>query len=216
MSEESGAGRLANPWVRRARRVVYTNPWITVYHDAVDRPDGTPGIYGVVHFPGRAIGVVPIDDEGRVILVGQFRYALGRYSWEIPEGGAGADEDPLEAARRELAEETGLTGDHWREIARADTSNSVTDEQAVVFEVTGLRAGVARPEPTEQIDIRAVPFDEALGMVLDGRITDAISVIAIQRLAIERLAIERLGIERLQMEGPQLERPGEHEGGGAR
>jgi 8-oxo-dGTP pyrophosphatase MutT (NUDIX family) len=204
MSDEHDSGLHASPWVRRARRVAYANPWITVYHDAVERPDGSPGIYGVVHFPGRAIGVVPIDDEGRVVLVGQFRYPLGRYSWEIPEGAAGADEDPLEAARRELAEETGLSGDRWREIARADLSNSVTDEEAVVFTVTGLHAGDARPEPTEQLDIRAVPFDEVLDMVLDGRITDGISVIAIQRLAIERLRADGGAV-----------RPGGHEEGSA-
>ncbi len=185
MSGHQPAGS-ANPWVRRARGIAYANAWITVYHDEVDRPDGSPGIYGVVHFAGRAIGVVPIDEQDRVILVGQFRYPLGRYSWEIPEGAAGADEEPLEAARRELAEETGLTGDAWNEIGRADLSNSVTDEEAVMFVVRGLHDGAARPDPTEELEVRRVPFDEALAMVLDGRITDALSVMAIQRLALER------------------------------
>jgi len=179
----------SNPWTRRARRIAYSNPWITVFHDAVERPDGSPGIYGVVHFAGRAIGIVPIDAHDRVVLVGQFRYPLGRYSWEIPEGAAGSGEDPLDAAKRELQEETGLTGDSWREIARADLSNSVTDEEAVFFVVHGLHDGQAQPDLTERLTVQSVPFDEALAMVLDGRITDAMSVIALQRLALERAGL---------------------------
>ena len=143
------------------------------------RPDGKPGIYGVVHFRHRAIGVVPLDTErDRVLLVGQFRYTLDRYSWEIPEGGGRFDESPEEAARRELAEETGYTGGTWRELCRCDLSNSVTDEIAVMFVATDLVAGTATPEGTEQIQMRWVPFDEALAMIARGEILDAMTIIA--------------------------------------
>ncbi len=112
------------PWRRRSRRLAYENPWIQVHHDEVTRPDGEPGIYGVVHFRTRAVGVVAIDDEDRVILVGQHRYTLDRYTWEIPEGGVPPDEDLLAGARRELREETGCEAAAWREIGAFDTSNS--------------------------------------------------------------------------------------------
>ena len=173
-------------FVRRSRRLAYENPWITVWHDEGTRPDGSPGIYGVVHFANLAGGVVAFDDDDRIVLVGQHRYTLGRDSWEIPEGGIAAGETALEGVQRELREETGLEAADWRELSRVDLSNSVTDEQAVLFVASGLRHGDATPEPTESIAIRWVPFDEALAMTLDGRITDAMSVVAIQRVALER------------------------------
>ncbi len=173
-------------FTRHTRRVAYENPWITVWHDEVARPDGGPGIYGVVHFANLAAGVVAIDDGDRIALVGQHRYTLDTWSWEIPEGGVPAGESALEGSKRELREETGLEAAAWREIARVDLSNSVTDERAVLYLATGLTQGEATPEPTEAIEVRWVPFDEALAMTFDGRITDAMSVVAIQRVALER------------------------------
>ncbi len=173
-------------FVRHSRRVAYANPWITVWHDEVNRPDGSPGIYGVVHFESLAAGVVAFDDDDRIVLVGQHRYTLGRDSWEIPEGGVGNGETALAGAQRELREETGLEAADWRELCRLDLSNSVTDEEAVLFVARELRHGEATPEPTESIALRWVPFDEALAMTLDGRITDAMSVVAIQRVALDR------------------------------
>lgn len=178
-----------NPWTQRSRRVAYDNPWITVYHDDVLRPDGQPGIYGVVHYKNLAAGVVALDAAQRILLVGQYRYTLGAYSWEIPEGGAPPSEDPLEAARRELLEETGYTATDWRLLLRSHLSNSVSDEDAYVYLATGLQSGPAEPEPTEQLQIRWVPFDEALGMALDGRITDSMSILGLQRLALLRRGV---------------------------
>jgi 8-oxo-dGTP pyrophosphatase MutT (NUDIX family) len=178
-------------FVRHSRRIAYENPWITVWHDEGTRPDGAPGIYGVVHFENLAGGVVAFDDDDRIVLVGQHRYTLGRDSWEIPEGGVGPGESALEGVQRELREETGLEAADWRELCRVDLSNSVTDEQAVLFVARELRHVEAAPEPTESIALRWVPFDEALEMTLDGRITDAMSVVAIQRLALDRRASAR-------------------------
>src|SRR5205823_3716682 len=154
----------ANPWARTSRTSVYRNPWIEVFHDEVVRPDGRPGIYGVVHFRNRAVGAVVLDDRDRILLVGQYRYTLDSYSWEIPEGGAPFGEDPLRAAQRELLEETGFTAANWIEIARAHLSNSVSDEIALIYLATELRAGESNPEPTERLQVRWVPFDTALRM----------------------------------------------------
>ncbi len=183
-----GAPVVTGPWTRHARRIVYENPWVTVWHDDVTRPDGQPGIYGVVHFRNAAVGIVALDEEDRLLLVGQHRYTLNAYSWEIPEGGVGPDEDPIEGARRELREETGVEAAEWAELARYDLSNSVTDERGVVFLATALTEGQSDPDPTEDLTIRWVPFAEALAMTIDGRITDAISMIGIQRVALARLA----------------------------
>ncbi len=185
MSDHSDAG-VIGPWRRRGRRAAYANPWITVWHDEVTRPDGSPGIYGVVHFANLAVGVVALDAEDRVLLVGQHRYALDAYSWEIPEGGVPAGEDPLEGARRELREETGAVAARWREIGRFHLSNSVTDEAGILYLATDLAQQAAAPEATEELEVRRVPFAEALAMTLDGRITDAMTIMGIQRVALER------------------------------
>jgi 8-oxo-dGTP pyrophosphatase MutT (NUDIX family) len=177
-----------SPWRRRSRRVAYENEWITVFHDEVTRPDGQPGIYGMVHYSGLAVGVVPIDDADRVVLVGQWRYTLDAYSWEIPEGGVPPDEDPLEGARRELREETGIEATEWRELGRIHLSNSISDEAGIFYLATGLTEGTASPDGTEELEVRRVPFDEALAMTRDGRITDVLSMVAIQAVALERLA----------------------------
>jgi ADP-ribose pyrophosphatase len=179
------------PWIRRSRRVAYENAWITVWHDEVTRPDGAPGVYGVVHFANLAAGVLALDAADRVLLVGQHRYALDAYSWEIPEGGVPDGETALEGARRELLEETGVVAADWRELARAHLSNSVSDELAVLYLATGLTEGAAAPDGTEDLARRWVPFEEVLAMILDGRITDAMTVIAVERLAIIRTPATR-------------------------
>jgi len=179
--------RTIGPWRRRARRVAYENPWITVWHDDVVRPDGNPGIYGVVHFAALAAGVVVLDDADRVLLVGQHRYTLDAYSWEIPEGGVPAGEAALDGARRELREETGIVAACWHEIGRFHLSNSVSDEAGVLYLATDLVQQAASPEATEELVVRWVPFDEALAMTLDGRITDAMAIMGLQRVALDRL-----------------------------
>jgi len=180
-------GQVASgPWIRRARRVAYDNAWLTVWHDDVTRPDGDPGIYGVVHFANLAAGVLVLDADDRVLLVGQHRYTLDAYSWEIPEGGVPDGETALEGARRELREETGVEATDWQELARVHLSNSVTDELAVLFLATGLSHGVATPDGTEDLAVRWLPFDEVLGMTLDGSISDAMTVIAVERVALQR------------------------------
>jgi 8-oxo-dGTP pyrophosphatase MutT (NUDIX family) len=176
----------SGPWIRRARRVAYENAWLTIWHDDVLRPDGAPGIYGVVHFANQAAGVVVLDDADRVLLVGQHRYTLDAYSWEIPEGGVPAGETPLAGAQRELREETGVVAADWRELARVHLSNSVSDEVAFLFVATDLTHGSADPEGSEALAVRWLPFERVLAMTLAGEITDAMTVIAIERLALQR------------------------------
>lgn len=170
-----------NPWGKVSTRVVYDNPWILVREDQVVRPDGRPGIYGVVHFKNVAVGILPVE-AGELYLVGQYRYTLERYSWEIPEGGCAAGEDPLRAARRELEEETGLRAERWTKMGEAHLSNSVSDELAVWFLAQGLEQGERRPEGTEKLSVRRVGLKKALEMVNSGEITDALSILAIQQL----------------------------------
>lgn len=179
MSEEFPQRR--GPWTRLDSQLVYENPWIRVSHEQVLTPAGSPGIYGVVGFKGSAVGIVPVDAEGFTWLVGQYRYTLDRYCWEIPMGGAPAGEDWLDTARRELEEETGLRAAHWRELMRVDISKSVTDERGVIYMATGLSPGKMAPEPTEDITARRLPFAEALAMALSGEITDVMSIAGLMR-----------------------------------
>jgi 8-oxo-dGTP pyrophosphatase MutT (NUDIX family) len=167
-----------NPWRTISSKRVYENDWISVRDDAVVRPDGLPGIYGVVHFKHVAVGVLAVEGD-EVYLVGQYRYPLDAYSWEIPEGGCAEGEDPLEAASRELEEETGLRAEHWVRLGEAHLSNSVSDEYALWFLATGLTEGEQRPEGSERISVRKVKLARALAMALCGEITDALSLLAI-------------------------------------
>ena len=176
----------SNPWKTLNRRPVYENGWIAVREDQVIRPDGQPGIYGVVHFKNAAVGVLPVDDQGRIWLVGQYRYPLDLYSWEIPEGGGPAGEPPEETARRELREETGLTAGRLELVARAHLSNSVSDEVAYVYRATELGTGTSTPEGTERLHVRRVEWAEAWAMFQRGEITDSMSVIALLHEAIRR------------------------------
>jgi 8-oxo-dGTP pyrophosphatase MutT (NUDIX family) len=173
------------PWLRRSRRTVYENPWVVVWHDEVVRPDGEPGIYGAIHFRRAAVGIVAVDNAGRLLVVGQHRYTLDGYSWEIPEGGVDEGESLLEGARRELREETGYEAATWRELCRVSMSNSVTDERGALFVATGLRAGDAAPEGTEDITVRWVTLAEAIAMIDAGEIHDVLSIAGIGRYALE-------------------------------
>lgn len=183
MSNDAPSG---SAWQTRQREQVYDNPWIQVSHHQVITPSGQDGIYGVVHFKNLAVGIIALDADDQLWLVRQSRYPLGCHTWELPEGGCPEGEDPLAAAQRELEEEVGLKAGCWRELQRLHLSNSVTDEQAVIFIAQELSAGQQQLEPTEDIQCQKLPFQTALQMIRQGEITDAISVAALLRLALER------------------------------
>jgi 8-oxo-dGTP pyrophosphatase MutT (NUDIX family) len=175
--------KYANPWQTLSTRIIYENAWIRLREDQVIQPDGAPGIYGVVEFHG-CVGVLPIDAEGNVHLVGQFRYPLQQYSWEIPEGGCHPGEEPFAAAQRELREELGLEAESWELLGTSHLSNSVSDEIAYYYVATDLIQREAAPEGSEQLEHRVVSFAEALRMVLQGEITDSLSQTAILHYAV--------------------------------
>ena len=172
-----------NPWKTLHVREIYDNDWISVTEHDVINPSGNPGLYGKVSFKGHACGIIPLDDDGGTWLVGQYRYTLDRYSWEIPMGGVPVGADLLEGARRELREETGLSAGCWEKIATVDISNSVTDEVGSVFVARDLTPGPTAFDDTEQLEIRRLPFAEAVIMAMNGDITDALSVVGILKLA---------------------------------
>jgi 8-oxo-dGTP pyrophosphatase MutT (NUDIX family) len=173
-------------WKKFSSRTVYENDWMTVFEDHVRNPGGGENQYGYVHFKNIAVAILPIDDEDHTWLVGQSRYTLGEYSWELPMGGAPRDENLLDAAQRELAEETGLRARAWQELMRLHTSNSITNEQAIVFIATDIAVGEAALEESEDISARRLHIDDAIAMVLKGEITDAISVAALLRFGLMR------------------------------
>ena len=171
-----------NPWQIISSQEVYNNPWINLTEHQVINPGGGNGIYGQVHFKNLAIGIIVLDEEDNTWLVGQYRFPLNQYSWEIPAGGCPLGSEPLDTAKRELLEETGMTADSWTEIQRMHLSNSVSDELAIIYLARQLSFGIAEPEETEQLQVQKMPFQEAYDRVLTGEITDSLSVAAILKL----------------------------------
>lgn len=176
-----------NPWKTLNSKEVYDNKWITVTEDDVINPGGGKGIYGKVHFKNQAIGIIAMDAQHHIWLVGQYRYTLNAYSWEIPEGGCPLTEDPLNGARRELKEETGLVAGQWMELFRMHLSNSVSDELAIVYFATDLLQEEAEPEETEDLRVKKVSLEQAYQMVENGEIMDSISVAAITKIKLMQL-----------------------------
>lgn len=171
-----------NPWTITGEQPVYNNAWINVTEYQVVNPNGGAGIYGKVHFKNHAIGIVPLDEALNTYLVGQYRFPIDQYSWEIPEGGCPPGEDHLQAAQRELLEETGLIAQHWEHIADVHLSNSVSDEAGSIYVATGLLQDAPAPEETEQLVVKKLPFEEVYKMACTGKITDMLSVTAILRV----------------------------------
>lgn len=172
-----------NPWQTLSTQKIYDNPWVVVSESQVINPKGGRGIYGTVHFKNYAYGIIPVDEQLNTWLVGQYRYSLNEYSWEIPMGGGLRSVDKLLSAQRELKEETGLVAEKWTEIMRIHTSNSVTDEEGFVFIAEKLHQQETEEDETEMLTLRKLPFTEALQMVLDQRITDAISIAGLLKAA---------------------------------
>lgn len=170
-------------WKTLSSKVVFDNPWMTVLEDRVVNPSGGQNDYGHIRFKNRAVAIIPIDDANNTWLVGQDRYTLAEYSWELPMGGAPKNEDPLQAAKRELREETGIRAARWTELMRLHISNSITDEEGLVFVAKDLRHGETDFEETEKLEIRRLPLTEAIAMAVNGEITDAISVAALLRIS---------------------------------
>lgn len=168
-----------NNWKTLSSETIYENPWIELNHREVITPGGSPGIYGLVKFKNQAIGILPIDKNNNIYLVGQFRYAIDEYSWEIPEGGGELGTDPLETAKRELKEETGLIAANWTKLARIHTSNSATNEEGFLFIAEELTQSDAEPEDTEELQVKKISLLEAVEMVMSSEITDSLSVCAI-------------------------------------
>lgn len=173
----------SDPWTRTGSREVYANPWISVREDEVVRPDGQPGIYGVVELRNLALGCVALFADRTTVLVGQHRYTLGEYSWEIPEGGGDPQREPLDEIARELAEETGLLAQRWTPLGRVHTSNCITDELGLLWLAEDLSEGPDDPDATEVLRTWRLPFDEAVAMAIEGRITDAMSITGLLRAA---------------------------------
>ena len=171
-----------NPWTTKSSHIVYENRWIRVREDEVIRPDGHPGIYGVVEVPA-SVGIIAINQKDHVVLVGQWRYTLNRYLWEIPRGGSDGHPDLLAVAQRELAEEAGVEAEHWEPLGTVDVCTGVTTDIQHLFLATGLRPSEAHHDAEEQIDVAWHPFEQVLDMVMDGRITEVCSVAAILKVA---------------------------------
>ncbi|MCO6484090.1 MAG: NUDIX hydrolase [Flavobacteriales bacterium] len=170
------------PWTTLSERKAYETPWIAVSHHEVIDPGGKQGVYGVIHFKHIAVGIIPLDEELNTWIVGQYRYPLETYSWEIPEGGGKRDIPAVESAKRELREEVGITADRWTEVLQMDLSNSASDEHAVIFVAQGLSFHEPEPDHDEELEQRKLPFDELYQMVLRGEVRDSLTVAAVLKV----------------------------------
>jgi ADP-ribose pyrophosphatase len=172
-----------NPWETLSEEIAYQNDWIQVVHKEMLNPNGNPAIYGQVNFKNIAIGVIPLDENGFTWLVGQYRVPLDEYSWEIPEGGCPIGEEWVEAAKRELKEETGLVAKHYEVLCKIHTSNSVCNEEGYVYLAKGITQSEAQPEDTEDLKVKKIHISEALEMVMNNEITDSLSVAGILKVS---------------------------------
>jgi ADP-ribose pyrophosphatase len=170
------------PWKTLHVEERYATPWISVSHHDVIDPSGTSGIYGVIHFKNIAVGIVPLDDQLNTWIVGQYRYPIRAYSWEIPEGGGKRDRPPIESAMRELREEVGITARHWTEVLQMDLSNSASDEGAIIYVAQGLDFHEPEPDHNEELAMRKLPFSELFGMVMRGEVRDSLTVAAVMKV----------------------------------
>src|ERR1700748_3063088 len=173
-----------NPWKITSEKEVYNNPWISLTEYQVINPAGNPGIYGKVHFKNLALGVIVLDDDLNTYLVGQYRFPINQYSWELPEGGGQLGIDPLISIKRELLEETGLKANNWIELQRMHLSNSVSDELSILYLARDLEQHEAEPEETEQLIVRKLPFEEVYQMVCKNEITDSMTVAAVLKIKV--------------------------------
>ncbi len=176
------------PWTTLRERIAYETPWIRVDHHEVLDPNGNESVYGVIHFARWAVGILPLDNEMNTWIVGQHRYPLDAYSWEMPEGGGDKDVPPLESAKRELREETGIEAERWTEILQMDLSNSASDEQAIIYVARGLTFHEPEPDSDEELAQRKLPFEELYQMVMRGDVRDAMTVAAVLKV---KLMLER-------------------------
>lgn len=170
------------PWKTLHIEERYSTPWISVSHHDVLDPSGAPGIYGVVHFKNLAVGIVPLDDELNTWIVGQYRYPIGTYSWEIPEGGGSRELPPIESAKRELREEVGIEAVKWTPILEMDLSNSASDEVAILYVAQGLTFFEPEPDHNEELAMRKLPFEELFAMVMRGEVRDSLTVAAVMKV----------------------------------
>lgn len=165
-----------NPWTTLSTESVYESPWIGVSKHSVLNPNGNPATYSVVHFKNLAIGILPLDKDYNTYIVGQFRYPINQYSWEMPEGGGHLDVTPLDSAKRELHEETGIKAAKWTKIQEMHLSNSVSDEFCILYVAQDLSYGEAEPEDDERLEVRKLHFEELYKMVQNGEVTDSMTV----------------------------------------
>lgn len=170
------------PWKTLKVEERYATPWISVSHHDVIDPSGAPGIYGVVHFRNLAVGIVPLDEEGNTWIVGQYRYPIKEYSWEIPEGGGKRNVPAIESAQRELREETGIEATNWTEILRMHLSNSASDEEAIIYLARGLSFHAPEPDQNEELRIRKLPFKALYEMVMHNEVRDSLTVAAVLKV----------------------------------
>lgn len=176
-----------NPWKTISDKLIYDNPWISLTEYKVVNPAGNPGIYSVVNFKNLAIGVVPLDEQYNTWIIGQYRYPLKQYSWEIPEGGGKIGISPVESAKRELLEEAGIKAKKYTLIQQSHLSNSVSDELALIYVARGLSFTNAQPEETEQLKIKKIPFEKLYKMVCAGKVTDSLTVMAALKIKLMML-----------------------------
>ncbi|MFC1588960.1 NUDIX domain-containing protein [Pseudomonadota bacterium] len=176
-----------NSWQYQSSKDIYDNAWFSLHEDEVINPGGGISHYGKIHFKNLAIGIIPVDEDNNTWLVGQYRYVPDCYSWEIPMGGGPLYIDPLDSAKRELKEETGLSATHWQEIMQLHTSNSVTNERGLIYVARGLSEGETEFEETEDLKIQKLPLEEAFERVMNGEITDAVSIAGLLKIKLLNL-----------------------------